>query len=165
MKKSYMLMAILVFLGANNLFANQAKMKACLSCHGQKFEKAALGKSKVVANMTEEEIAAAIQGYKDGTYGGPMKGLMVNQVKGMPDAKRAAKHITAVIKGEKWDYSKDNHSKMSPEKFAKKKAKCMAKVDKVKDCITAAKSPSDMKNCKAGILKLSDHIKESGKKH
>ena len=54
--------------------------KACASCHGQNFEKHALGKSKVVADMTHAEIATALKGYKTGSYGGPMKAVMKGQV-------------------------------------------------------------------------------------
>ena len=52
----------------------------CLGCHGSHFEKKAMGKSKVVSDMTHADIAAALKGYKHGTYGGPMKGLMKGQV-------------------------------------------------------------------------------------
>ncbi|EQB35635.1 cytochrome C [Sulfurimonas hongkongensis] len=54
--------------------------KACTSCHGADWSKAALGKSKNVSEMTHAEIAASLKGYKDGSYGGPMKGLMKGQV-------------------------------------------------------------------------------------
>ena len=60
--------------------------KACASCHGQSFEKHALGKSKVVSDMTHAEIATALKGYKTGSYGGPMKGLMKGQVAKYSDA-------------------------------------------------------------------------------
>jgi len=53
---------------------------ACTSCHGADWTKAALGKSKNVAEMTHAEIATSLKGYKDGSYGGPMKGLMKGQV-------------------------------------------------------------------------------------
>jgi len=59
---------------------------ACKGCHGQNFEKAALGKSKIVANLPHAEIAAALKGYKAGTFGGPMKGLMKGQVAKYSDA-------------------------------------------------------------------------------
>ena len=52
----------------------------CVGCHGADFGKKALGKSKVVKDMTHAEIAHALKGYKDGSYGGPMKGLMKGQV-------------------------------------------------------------------------------------
>ena len=53
---------------------------ACKGCHGANWEKVALGKSKIVANMTKQEVSDALVGYKKGTYGGPMKGVMVGQV-------------------------------------------------------------------------------------
>jgi cytochrome c-type protein NapB len=59
---------------------------ACKGCHGQNFEKKALGKSKDVSAMTHADIAAALKGYKAGTYGGPMKGLMKGQVAKYSDA-------------------------------------------------------------------------------
>ncbi len=53
---------------------------ACKGCHGANFEKAALGKSKIVANMTKQEVSDSLVGYKKGTYGGAMKGVMKGQV-------------------------------------------------------------------------------------
>jgi len=60
--------------------------KACTSCHGADWSKKALGKSKDVSAMTHAEIATALKGYKDGSYGGPMKGLMKGQVAKYSDA-------------------------------------------------------------------------------
>ena len=60
--------------------------KACTSCHGADWSKAALGKSKNVAAMSHADIATALKGYKAGTYGGPMKGLMKGQVAKYSDA-------------------------------------------------------------------------------
>ena len=60
--------------------------KACAGCHGQNFEKKAMGKSKVVSDLTHAEIATALKGYKAGTFGGPMKGLMKGQVAKYSDA-------------------------------------------------------------------------------
>ena len=56
------------------------ELKSCYSCHGQTFEKVALGKSKVVKDMNVTEIESSLIGYKNNTYGGPMKGLMRGQV-------------------------------------------------------------------------------------
>lgn len=53
---------------------------ACKGCHGQNFEKKALGKSKIVKDLTKAEVSAALIGYKNGTYGGPMKNTMKGQV-------------------------------------------------------------------------------------
>ena len=57
----------------------------CLGCHGATFEKKAMGKSKVVSDMTAEEITTALTGYKDGSYGGPMKGIMKGQASKMSE--------------------------------------------------------------------------------
>lgn len=58
----------------------------CVSCHGANGEKVALGKSKIIKDMTKTEFVASLKGYQDGTYGGPLKGLMIGQVKGMDEA-------------------------------------------------------------------------------
>jgi len=60
--------------------------KACMGCHGAHFEKKAMGKSKVVKDLSHAEIAEALKGYKAGTFGGPMKGLMKGQVAKYSDA-------------------------------------------------------------------------------
>ena len=74
--------------------------KKCMGCHGAQAEKAALGKSKIVANMSEDEIVTAINGYKDGTYGGAMKGLMKGQVASFSqeDTKSVAAYIASLKK-------------------------------------------------------------------
>jgi len=59
---------------------------ACKGCHGANFEKHALGKSKIVKDLTKAEVSAALVGYKAGTYGGPMKGIMKGQVARYSDA-------------------------------------------------------------------------------
>jgi cytochrome c553 len=51
----------------------------CAGCHGANGEKAALGKSKIIKDMSKTEIIAAMDGYKDGSYGEAMKGLMKGQ--------------------------------------------------------------------------------------
>ncbi|WP_457745720.1 c-type cytochrome [Sulfurimonas sp.] len=60
--------------------------KACAACHGANWEKKAMGKSKIVKDLTHAEIAAALKGYKAGTFGGPMKGVMKGQVARYSDA-------------------------------------------------------------------------------
>lgn len=67
------------------LFANP--YAKCIGCHGQNGEKAALnGKSKIIQDMTKDEIKDAMNGYKNGSYGGAMKNLMIAQVKNLSDA-------------------------------------------------------------------------------
>ncbi|AXX89715.1 cytochrome C [Arcobacter suis] len=58
----------------------------CVVCHGANGEKAALGKSKVIKDMSKADFVAALKGYQNGTYGGAQKGLMVGQVKDMNEA-------------------------------------------------------------------------------
>lgn len=55
----------------------------CVSCHGTKGEKPALGKSQIIADFTEQQIKDALKGYQDGSYGKEMKGLMQGQVKSL----------------------------------------------------------------------------------
>jgi len=64
---------------------------ACAGCHGANFEKKAMGVSKVVKDLKKEDIVKALTGYKDGSYGGAMKGIMKGQV-----AKLSADDIKAV---------------------------------------------------------------------
>ncbi len=70
----------IVALGATTALMAAVNAGACVGCHGAAWSKAALGKSKNVAEMSKADIAAALVGYKDGSYGGPMKGLMKGQV-------------------------------------------------------------------------------------
>ncbi len=59
----------------------------CTSCHGQKAEKVALGKSQIIAGWDVSKLSGAMHGYKDGSYGGAMKALMQGQVKSLSDEK------------------------------------------------------------------------------
>ena len=58
----------------------------CSSCHGAHAEKKALGKSQIIKGWDAAKIAAALQGYKDGSYGGAMKAIMKGQVTKLSDA-------------------------------------------------------------------------------
>ena len=66
---------------AATLFAQK-----CASCHGAKAEKAALNKSQIIAGWDKQKIKNALNGYKNGTYGGTMKDIMKNQVANKTDA-------------------------------------------------------------------------------
>ena len=57
----------------------------CAACHGQKAEKSALGKSQVIAGWDKQRIVDAINGYKEGTYGGIMKNVMAGHVMNKTD--------------------------------------------------------------------------------
>lgn len=80
----------IVALGACTALMAAVNAGACQGCHGQNFEKKALGKSRVVANLSHADIATALKGYKAGTFGGPMKGLMKGQVAKYSDAELEA---------------------------------------------------------------------------
>lgn len=76
-----------VALSAFAFAAAPASYNACKACHGVKGEINVTTQSKsfVPANLTKDEIVKALKGYKDGTYGGPMKGLMKGQVARLSD--------------------------------------------------------------------------------
>jgi cytochrome c553 len=59
--------------------------KKCASCHGQKAEKSALGKSQIIAGWDTAKLNEALLGYKNGSYGGAMKALMQSQVRNLGD--------------------------------------------------------------------------------
>ncbi len=86
-----------IFAAATAATLSAASLAACAGCHGAKMEKAALGKSQIIAGWDEAKTIAALKGYKDGSYGGAMKGVMKGQVARLSDADIAdlAKQIAA----------------------------------------------------------------------
>jgi len=74
--------ALLGLLAAQGLvFANaDALYKPCSGCHGLEGEKVANGLSKIIKDMAKEDFVSSLKGYKDGSYGGKLKGLMKGQV-------------------------------------------------------------------------------------
>lgn len=68
----------------------------CVACHGANAEKSALNKSKIIKGWSVEEVMNALHGYKDGTYGGSMKGVMKSQISSYSEAelKALAEHIS-----------------------------------------------------------------------
>ena len=75
-----------IFAAATAASLSAASLAACAGCHGADFSKPALGKSQVVKGWDAAKIEASLKGYKDGTYGGPMKGVMAGQVKNLSEA-------------------------------------------------------------------------------
>ena len=98
MKK--LVIATLVTAGALSLMAADGKALSakCAGCHGADFGKKALGVSKIVKNLSKDEIVKALEGYKAGTFGGPMKGVMKGQVASYSDdqIKAVADYITSL---------------------------------------------------------------------
>lgn len=58
----------------------------CVACHGAEGEKAALGKSMIIKEMSKADFITAMKGYKDGSYGKDQKALMKAQVTAFSDA-------------------------------------------------------------------------------
>lgn len=67
--------------------------KVCAGCHGVDASKSALNKSQIIKGWNAKKIADALHGYKTGTYGGAMKGLMGAQVSKLGDAEIEALSI------------------------------------------------------------------------
>jgi len=91
--KKVLFWASIVF--ASSIFAadGESLYKTCSTCHGTKADKSALNKSQIIAGWSADKTIAALSGYKDGTYGGPLKGTMAGQVKNLD-----AEAITALAK-------------------------------------------------------------------
>ncbi len=77
----------MLFAGSTLLMADGAAIfTKCAACHGQKAEKAALGKSAVIQGMDEAKLEELIKGYKAGTLNQHgMGALMHGQVKDLSD--------------------------------------------------------------------------------
>lgn len=83
MKKFIFLFSVL--LQVSLLADANAIYKVCANCHGQNGEKVAMGKSKIINQMSKEDFISAMHGYKDGSYGAALKGLMKGQVLKLSD--------------------------------------------------------------------------------
>lgn len=92
--KTFVKAAVVTALITPTLFA--ANIEGCKGCHGANFEKAAMGVSKVVKDMSKEQIIASLKGYKAGTYGGNMKTIMKGQADPLDD--KAIEEVAAEIK-------------------------------------------------------------------
>jgi len=84
MKKIVKTVALGALLATTSTYA--VSIAVCAGCHGQHFEKSALGKSKIVKDMSLKEVVIALKGYKAGTYGDTMKEVMIKQVKNLKDS-------------------------------------------------------------------------------
>lgn len=99
MKTTKILIGLLL-LGATSLFAADGAglFKACTGCHGANGEKSALGKSQIINTWDAAKIEASLKGYKDGSYGGDMRGVMKGQVARLSneDIKTISAHISSL---------------------------------------------------------------------
>ena len=62
----------------------------CVSCHGKTAEKKALNKSQIIRGWSSAKTITALKGYKNGTYGSSMKGVMKSQAAKLSDAEMEA---------------------------------------------------------------------------
>ncbi len=92
----------MLFAGSTLLMADGAAAFAkCAGCHGQNGEKAALGKSAIIAGQDAAKTVEQLQGYKAGTLNQHgMGGVMKGQVASLDDAamKEVADHIATLGK-------------------------------------------------------------------
>ena len=85
MKKTA-LTTLLVSTLALSAYAMPASYGKCVACHGTNGEKAfGATPDKVPNKLTKAKVEEALKGYKDGSYGGSMKGLMKGQVVSLSD--------------------------------------------------------------------------------
>ncbi len=80
--------------------AGEALFLKCTACHGTEGEKSALNKSQIIQTWSAKKIEDALHGYKSGTYGGSMKGVMKSQVANLSDAEitEVAEYIATITK-------------------------------------------------------------------
>lgn len=70
-----------------NAADGSALFQKCAACHGQKAEKAALGKSEVIAGWKSDKTLDALKGYKAGTRNTKgMGALMKGQTAALSDS-------------------------------------------------------------------------------
>jgi cytochrome c553 len=86
-KKNLFLNISLVTLFSISSFANTSKldMTRCIGCHGVHFEKPAMSTSRIVKDLTKEEIYSALMGYKNESKGGAMQSVMSQQMENLSE--------------------------------------------------------------------------------
>ena len=84
MKTLLVLLGLTLMLNASD---GSALFQKCAACHGQKAEKAALGKSEVIAGWKSDKTLDALKGYKAGTRNTKgMGALMKGQTAALSDS-------------------------------------------------------------------------------
>jgi len=115
---------------------SMADMDRCVSCHGVDFEKKALGVSKIVKDMSQQEIKAALDGYKNG-LGGSMKELMIKEVNLGVDTDAMSADIYSESRTPGFDEPSDE--------FIFQKRLSVRTLHKLKNSIKKADAKEDMK--------------------
>ena len=73
--------------------AESLYLTKCASCHGKHGEMKALNTSRPIADLTPAEIETALNGYKDGSYGGKLKSVKKGIVRSLDAAEISALSI------------------------------------------------------------------------
>ena len=83
MKYALACLAACLFFAAPAFADESAELyaKSCKGCHGADGSKVAMGMTRALNSMSTEEVKAALDGYKAGTYGGSKKVIMERTVK------------------------------------------------------------------------------------
>jgi len=118
-------------------FLHAVNLEVCTGCHGDKFEKSALGESKVVAKMSEREIITALEGYKNGSYGGTLRGIMESQVSAIEDSNQSAVDIL--------DYA------LGRTRLSKDRDSFMLTLELGLECARAAKNRKQLNSCNSKV--------------
>jgi len=127
-------MAIIGSISSINADTNLSR---CMGCHGQHFEKKALGQSKIVKKLTLKEIKTALNGYKNGNYGGAMKEIMKGQVANIKNVNKTAEavynlnHKTTKSDLKLQKITKHNINPAKGQKLYIRKLKKLCKKDKI----------------------------------
>jgi len=88
MKKILIATVVAGAVATSGFAAGLAVQKGCAACHGANMERKAppvTPETRIVAEMTKEEIKASLRGYKDGTYGRATAAIMKGQVARLSD--------------------------------------------------------------------------------
>ena len=71
----------------------------CASCHGKQGEVKALNTSRPINTLSQEQIVTALDGYKDGSYGGQYKMMKKGIVRRLnPDEINELAHYITTLK-------------------------------------------------------------------
>lgn len=83
---------------ADNSAAASLYLSKCASCHGKHGESKALNTSRPIATLSEAQIETALNGYKDGSYGGKLKKVKQGIVRNLNEAdiKALAAYVTTL---------------------------------------------------------------------
>jgi len=136
----------LCLLSSISILSANEEIKKCQSCHGEVFEKQALGTSKVVRYMKKEDIVKALNSYKNNKskYGGSMRAIMSAQAANIKNVDSVAQKVVDISQGS------------TPKN--RKLGVCLSALETVKQCVLNAHTRSDEKNCNKEIENLKQNI-------